>query len=195
MREFRANLRVLYSPANTPLFRQKNNFTPPSPEGVMRHIERAKHDTAIDPDSLVDARIEEKPEQSYAKGYLRQSIEAASQGRDVEMAEAFDNAILLDEALAESERDHVLASYRPAKHSVSEELAAHILGNLHLPPLPVKEEQQSTAAFNARDNDLTHEDINVLKEYLTLFTDGKIPPEAFPIDSCIRSQGDSPPSL
>ncbi|MCC6794450.1 MAG: hypothetical protein IT366_04970 [Candidatus Hydrogenedentes bacterium] len=190
MREFRANLRVLCTPVNTPLFRQKNNLTPPSPEGVMRHIERAKHDTAIDPDSLAEARVEGRFAQNYAKAYLRQSIHAASQGRDVEMCEAFDTAALLDEPLAEAERDHVLASYRPAKQSVSEELAEQILGNLHLPPLESanKEEIEPTVPPNPQQT-LWQPD-NPLHQFLDEFIAGQIPPEAFPLDTPIRAHAE-----
>ncbi|MDZ4857443.1 MAG: hypothetical protein SGI88_00555, partial [Candidatus Hydrogenedentes bacterium] len=126
--------------------------------------------------------------ETHARAYLQQAIEAASQGSDVEMCEAFDNAARVDEPLAESERDHVLACYRPAKQSVSEEMAKAILGHLYLPPLPEKVQGETTTPH---DPELRREDTNVLQRYLDLFRDGKIPPDAFPIDSPIRAHAES----
>jgi hypothetical protein len=107
------------------------------------------------------------------------------------MSEAFDNVIQLDEPYAQSERDHVLACYRPTKQTVSEELAAQILGNLHLPPLPENEQGKPTSPHNPIDDAIRHEDAKVLQEYLDIFRDGKIPPEAFPIGSPIRAHAES----
>ena len=193
MREFRASLKILYTPAHHPLNRQKNYTTPPTPESIQRHAQRMQHDTQLDPDSIAEAQLPPQTAQSHARAYLQQAILAGSQGRDVEMCEAFDNAALLDEPLAESERDHVLACYRPAKQSVSEELAAHILGNLHLPPLPEKEPYAPTPEKPPHNDDpvSNNETAKVLNEYLSLFRDGKIPPEAFPIDTPIRAHAES----
>jgi hypothetical protein len=107
------------------------------------------------------------------------------------MCEAYDNAAQLDEPLAESERDHVLASYRPAKQTISEELAAQILGNLHLPALPAQEEtEKDTLTSEMCDQKPHHEDTKILNEYLDLFREGKIPPEAFPIDTTLRTHAE-----
>ncbi len=100
------------------------------PEAIVRHTERAQQDTALDPNSIADAQLDSELELFHIKGYLLQSIDAAFQGRDVEMAEAFDNVIYLDEQLAKSEHDHVASSYRPTELFVSKGLASHILGNL-----------------------------------------------------------------
>ncbi|GMV90463.1 MAG: hypothetical protein AMXMBFR82_02410 [Candidatus Hydrogenedentota bacterium] len=137
MREYRHTLKLLQAPGVTPLNRQNSAGAPPTAEGVLRHTQRMQHDTNLDPDSIADAQLEPQTPETHAKAYIQQAALAAGQGRDVEMCEAFDNAALLDEAYAESERSHVLASYRPARHSVSEELAEAILGHLHLePPTP-----------------------------------------------------------
>lgn len=187
MRELRASLRSLAAPAHPPLFRQNQNATPPSPEGILRHAQRRQHDTGLDPDSLEAAQLEPQTTETHAKAYLQQAIQAASQGRDVEMAEAYDNVILLDEHLADTERDHVLASYRPAKHSVSEELADAILGNLHLPPRPEADHETPGVTSPCATCQMYAASNNLLQHYVDNFRDGKIPPEAFPIGSKIRS--------
>ncbi len=137
MREFRHSLKLLHAPGLTPLNRHNSTGAPPTAEGVLRHAQRIQHDTALDPDSIDAAQLQPQTPETHAKAFIQQAALAAGQGRDVEMCEAFDNAALLDEAYAESERGHILASYRPAKHSVSEELAEAILGHLHIePPVP-----------------------------------------------------------
>ncbi|MDZ4858006.1 MAG: hypothetical protein SGI88_03410 [Candidatus Hydrogenedentes bacterium] len=182
MRELRASIRTLASPQHTPFIRQ-NNFAAPTPEGIFRHAQRAQHDTGLDPDSIADAQLPPQTNETHAHGYLQHAIEAGAQGRDVEMCEAFDNAARLDEPLAEMERDHVLACYRPAKQSVSEELAAAILGNLHLPPLPKLDENGDALPT---ERELIERSNKFTEQYLDLFQRGKIPPEAFPLDSKIR---------
>jgi hypothetical protein len=146
MREFRASLKLLHTPAHTPLNRQnsaihnpQSAIGSPSPEGILRHAERIQHDTGLDPDSQAAAQLPPQTPETHAKAYVQRATLAGGQGRDIEMCEAFDEAARIDEEFAKSERDHVLASYRPAKQSVSEELAEAILGHLHLPPLPEKE--------------------------------------------------------
>ncbi|GMV94837.1 MAG: hypothetical protein AMXMBFR82_46150 [Candidatus Hydrogenedentota bacterium] len=137
MREYRHTLKLLQAPGYTPLNRHNSMGAPPTVEGILRHAERSKHDTGLDPDSIADAQLQPQTPETHAKAFIQQAALAGGQGRDVEMCEAFDNAALLDEAYAESERSHVLASYRPARHSVSEELAEAILGHLHIdPPVP-----------------------------------------------------------
>ena len=149
------------------------------PDAILRHVERMQHDTDLDPDALAAVHLTPDTQQQHAKAYLQDSIRAASVGRDVEMSEAFDNVIVLDKPLAEAERDHVLASFRPAKHSVSEDLAARILGNLHLPPLP--ESQQPPSPEQAPEEN------NILLGFLDSLRDGKIPPEAFAKGTQIRA--------
>ena len=188
MREFRASLKLLYTPTTHPLNRQSRFATPPTPESIQRHAQRMQHDTQLDPDSIAEANLEPQTATTHARAYLQQAILTASQGRDVEMAEAFDNVILLDETLAEAERDHVLASYRPAKQSVSEELAAHILGNLHLPPLPQPDEHNNPENAGATKPE---EPVNPYHDFLDKFCNGKIPPEAFPINSPIRAHAEA----
>ncbi len=188
MREFRASLKLLYTPTTHPLNRQSRFATPLTPEGVQRHVQRMQHDTQLDPDSIADANLQPQTATTHARAYLQQAVLAGSQGRDVEMCEAFDNAALLDEPLAESERDHVLASYRPAKQSVSEELAAHILGNLHLPPLPQPDEHNNPENAGATKPE---EPVNPYHDFLDKFCNGKIPPEAFPINSPIRAHAEA----
>jgi hypothetical protein len=190
MRELRAELKVLQVPATPPLNRQKNTGAPPALEGILRHAERAQHDTALDPDAIANTQLDPELEPSHAKAYLRQSIDAASQGRDVEMAEAFDNVIFLDEYLAAAERDHVLASYRPKKHSVSNELAARILGNLHLPPLPGMTDNSELALLQQEYKALQDHNEH-LQNYLNDLRAGKIPPEAFAKNSSIRAYAES----
>jgi len=178
MREFRASLKLLATPLN----RQKNSLAPPSPEGILRHAQRIQHDTSLDPDAIAAAQLEPQTPQTHARAYLQQAVLVGSQGRDVEMCEAFDTAALLDEPLAESERDHVLACYRPAKHSISEELAQQILGHLHIPP----PEQQQPKDNNDQTTRTATPDSIILQQYLDLFRHGKIPPEAFPLNSPLR---------
>ncbi|MCC6796551.1 MAG: hypothetical protein IT366_15630 [Candidatus Hydrogenedentes bacterium] len=191
MREFRASLKMLAAHQHHPLNRQKQNTTPPTPESFQRHTHRMKHDIQLDPDSIAETQVDLNLPQTHARAYLQQSIQAASQGNDVEMCEAFDNAAQLDEPLAQSERDHVLASYRPAKQSISEELAQQILGNLHLPALPAQEEtEKDTPTSEMCEQKPHHEDTKFLNEYLDLFREGKIPPEAFPIDTPIRTHAE-----
>jgi hypothetical protein len=154
-----------------------------------------KVDTQFDPDSIADVQLEPQTTPTHARAYMQRAVIAASQGNDVEMCEAFDNAARLDESYAESERDHVLASYRPAKRSVSEELANAILGHLHLPPLNKKDEAQTIKPPNPND-EATHDDTTanetaeVLREYFALFRDGKLPPEAFPLDTPVRAHAE-----
>jgi hypothetical protein len=163
----------------------------PSPEGILRHAERIQHDTGIDPDSQAAAQLPPQTPETHAKAYIQRAALAGGQGRDIEMCEAFDEAGRIDEKFAESERDHVLASYRPAKQSVSEELAERILGNLHLPPLPDKPEGEPTSTHSPNEQELSPESAKLLQDYLDHFRDGKIPPEAFPIGSAKRAYAES----
>ncbi|MCC6698022.1 MAG: hypothetical protein IT365_20540, partial [Candidatus Hydrogenedentes bacterium] len=216
MRELRANLRLLSAPAHPPLFRQKDNGAPPSPEGILRHAQRAQHDTGLDPDSIADTQIPPQTPLTHAKAYIQRATLAGGQGRDIEMCELFDEAGRIDEAYAESERDHVLASYRPAKQSVSEELAQYILGNLHLPPVPKNVENtnepgvpippskgdqggcsspNSTSVDPADEAQFPLDAAKLLQDYLDSFHAGKIPPEAFPIGSPLRAHAESPKAI
>jgi hypothetical protein len=171
----------------------RQNFTgaPPTPEGILRRAQRTQHDTGLDPDSITGAQIPPQTVQTHAKAYIQHAALAGGQGRDIEMCEAFDDAALLDEAYAESERDHVLASYRPARQSVSEELAERILGNLHLPPLSQKEAAESTSAHAFNEQQISLESDKLFQEYLEHFHAGKIPPEAFPIGSAKRAYAEA----
>jgi hypothetical protein len=212
MREFRASLKLLHAPAHPPLFRQNNNGAPPSPDGILRHAQRIQHDTGLDPDSLADAQLPPQTPETHAKAYIQRATLAGGQGRDIEMCEAFDEAGRIDEAYAESERDHVLASYRPAKQSVSQELAERILGNLHLPPLPEnventnefahatppsKGDQGGCSSSNATSTDPINQGeipidaAKILQDYIDTFRAGKVPPEAYPIGSPARAHAEA----
>ncbi len=164
--------------------RQKHGDAYPCPEALNRQAERAQFDTELDPDSLADAQLSEEARSQHAQAYLDQAVQAASQGRDVDMCEAFDQAIKLDESLAESERDHVLASYRPAKQSVSEEMANQILGHLHLPPL--EREDDYKCPYDPNEYRKNEEWAKSCEDYLTVFREGKIPPGTFPVNSPLR---------
>jgi hypothetical protein len=107
------------------------------------------------------------------------------------MCELFDEAGRIDEEFAKSERDHVLASYRPAKQCVSEELAKRILGNLHLPPLPENEEGDPATPHASNQVELSPETAKLIQEYLDAVRTGKIPPEAYPIGSPQRAHAES----
>jgi len=188
MREFRASLKLLAAPAHHPLNRQNHGVTHPTPEGILRHAQRTQHDASLDPDSIAGAQLQPQTPHTHAEAFVRQAALAGGQSREVEMCETFDNATMLDEPYADSERDHVLASFRPAKQTVSEELAAEILGNLHLPPLPAPEQDESATA----NNDHSYEKYaEVLQHYLDVFRDGKIPPEAFAKNTPIRAYAES----
>ncbi|GMV94362.1 MAG: hypothetical protein AMXMBFR82_41400 [Candidatus Hydrogenedentota bacterium] len=198
MREFRHSLKLLHAPGLTPLNRHNSMGAPPTAEGILRHAERSKHDTGLDPDSLDAAQLQPQTPETHAKAFVQQAALAGGQGRDVEMCEAFDNAALLDEPYAESERGHVLASYRPARHSVSEELAEAILGHLHIEPptsngkgqpMPNEHAPNTTAPSNGQTS--TDEPDDILQYYLDLIRDGKMPPEAFPIGSPFRAQAET----
>ncbi len=187
MREYRHTLKLLQTPGYTPLNRHNSAGAPPSPDGILRHVQRTQHDTGLDPDSIAAAQLEPQTPETHAKAYIQRAALAGGQGRDVEMCEAFDNAALIDEPYAESERDHVLASYRPAKQSVSQELAELILGNLHLPPRPTTHEQNPDTTKPNTDHPTNEESDDVLQHFLDLIREGKMPPEAFPIGSPLRA--------
>ncbi len=184
-REFRASLKLLYGPGYHPLNRQKHSAAPPTPEGINRHLQRLQRDTAVDPDSLIDAQLEPQSAQTHARAYLQEAALVGGQSLDVDMCEAFDQAALIDEPFADSERDHILACYRPAKHSVSEELAKQILGNLHLPPIP-SEDAKLICPHDPKDCKIRQEIAQTEREYLGLFRDGKLPPGTFPVNSPLR---------
>ncbi|MFA6242832.1 MAG: hypothetical protein WC655_17970, partial [Candidatus Hydrogenedentales bacterium] len=184
MREFRASLKLLGNPAHAPLNRQKQGLTHPTPEGILRHAQRVQHDADLDPDALADAQLEPQTIQTHARSFVQQAALAGGEGNEVEMYWTYDNAAALDEPFADSQRDDVLACYRPAKQTVSEEYASEILGNLHLPPLPKSEEDPKT------DDGYEHY-AQVLQHYLDVFRDGKIPPEAFAKNTPIRAYAES----
>ncbi len=191
MREYRHTLKLLYAQPNTPLFRQNNMGAPPSADGVLRHAQRAQHDTGLDPDSLADAQLPPQTPETHAKAYIQRATLAGGQGRDIEMCEAFDEAGRIDEAFATSERDHVLASYRPAKQSVSQELAEAILGHLHLPPQPENEQGDPATTDAPNQVDLSPESAKLLQDYLDAVRTGKVPPEAYPIGSPERAHAEA----
>ncbi|MFA6242019.1 MAG: hypothetical protein WC655_13885, partial [Candidatus Hydrogenedentales bacterium] len=184
MREFRASLKLLGNPAHAPLNRQKQGLTHPTPEGILRHAQRVQHDADLDPDALAGAQLEPQTIQTHARSFVQQAALAGGEGHEVEMYWTYDNAAALDEPFADSQRDHVLASYRPAKQTVSPEIAAEILGNLHLPPLPKSEEDPE------KDEGYEHY-AQVLQNYLDVFRDGKIPPEGFAKNTPIRAYAES----
>jgi hypothetical protein len=184
MREFRASMKLLTAPAYPPLNRQTHGITHPTPDGILRHAQRSQHDASIDPDALTDSLLEPQTPHTHARAFVQQAALAGGASREVEMCETFDNATALDEPFADSERDHVLASYRPAKQTVSPEIAAEILGNLHLPPLPKGEEDPYS-------NEGYEHYAQVLQNYLDVFRDGKIPPEAFAKNTPIRAYAES----
>jgi hypothetical protein len=198
MREFRHSLKLLHAPGYTPLNRQNSTGAPPTAEGILRHARRSQHDTGLDPDSIADAQLPPQTIETHAKAYIQRAALAGGQSRDVEMCEAFDNAALLDEAYAESERSHILASYRPARHSVSEELAEAILGHLHLEPptlngkgQPMPDERTPDATAPNNGQPTNEEPTDILQYYLDLIRDGKMPPEGFPIGSPLRAHAEA----
>jgi len=191
MREYRHTLKLLHTPGYTPLNRHNSAGAPPSPDGILRHAQRTQHDTGLDPDSQAAAQLPPQTPETHAKAYIQRATLAGGQGRDIEMCEAFDEAARIDEAFAKSERDHVLASYRPAKQTVSQELAEAILGHLHLPPLPENEGKEPTTTDAPNAQDLSPESAKLLQDYLDAVRTGKVPPEAYPIGSPQRAHAEA----
>ncbi|GMW02160.1 MAG: hypothetical protein AMXMBFR84_32960 [Candidatus Hydrogenedentota bacterium] len=174
MRELRASLRTLHAPAHTPLNRQKHTPAPPTPEGILRHAHRMQHDTSLDPATLQALQLPPQSPQTHAKAYIQQAIQAAGQGRDIEMCQAFDNATLLDQPYAQSHRDHILACYRANKKSTRP-----------APSLTRSDEKRTPNQTPPTQDPLSE----ILTTYEQAIKDGKVQPEAFPRGVGLPAQG------